>query len=179
MSNGIPPPAMSNEICLGVVTRDKIHWCSIFLSVPHRSWTILLNRPPKPVLECENLGITEGITLKMSVWYDQDLRPKPIIFQLFSVRGWTSAFLLDVHRLCGAIEGRVSHFVPHWFRMGWHSVISQGKIPGNIWPWLGIEPESLRGQTMRYWAIIADCHRWELLAGSVRGLYLLLSVGNW
>ena len=27
-------------------------------------------------------------------------------FQLLSVRGWTSAFLLDVHRLCGAIEVR-------------------------------------------------------------------------
>ena len=28
-----------------------------------------------------------------------------------SVRGWTSAFLLAVHRLCGVIEGRLSHFL--------------------------------------------------------------------
>jgi len=26
--------------------------------------------------------------------------------------GWTSAFLLDSHRLGGAIEGRLSHFLP-------------------------------------------------------------------
>ena len=27
------------------------------------------------------------------------------------------------HRLCGAIEGRLSHFLPHWLRMGWQNVI--------------------------------------------------------
>jgi len=32
------------------------------------------------------------------------------IFKPLSVHGWTSAFLLDVHRLRGAIEGRLSHF---------------------------------------------------------------------
>ena len=45
------------------------------------------------------------------------------------VRGWTSAFLLAVHGLCGVIEGRLSHFLPRWLRTGWQSVISQGKIP--------------------------------------------------
>jgi len=42
---------------------------------------------------------------------------------------WTSAFLLAVHRLCGVIEGRLSHFLPRWLRTGWQSVISQENIP--------------------------------------------------
>jgi len=33
-----------------------------------------------------------------------------------SVRGWTSAFLLAVHRLYGVIERRLSHFLPCWLR---------------------------------------------------------------
>ena len=32
------------------------------------------------------------------------------------------------------------HFLPRWLRMGWQSLISQGKIPWNSPPWLGIEP---------------------------------------
>jgi len=32
--------------------------------------------------------------------------------QPLSVRGLTSAFLLDVHRLCDTTEGRLSHFLP-------------------------------------------------------------------
>ena len=39
------------------------------------------------------------------------------------------AFLLTVHRLCGFVEGRLSHFLQHWLRTGWQSVISQGKNP--------------------------------------------------
>jgi len=60
--------------------------------------------------------------------YQREIIP---IAQLFfsSVRGWTSAFLLAVHRLCGVIEGRLSHFLPRWLRTGWQSAISQGKIP--------------------------------------------------
>jgi len=50
-------------------------------------------------------------------------------YQPSSVHGWTSAFLLAVHRLCGVIEGRLSHFLPPWLRTGWQSAISQGKIP--------------------------------------------------
>jgi len=46
-----------------------------------------------------------------------------------SVRGWTSAFLLDFHRLCNAIEGRLSHFLQCWLKTGWQNVISQVKIP--------------------------------------------------
>jgi len=34
------------------------------------------------------------------------------LFQPLSVQGWISAFLLAVHRLCGAIEGRLSHLLP-------------------------------------------------------------------
>ena len=36
-----------------------------------------------------------------------------------SIRSWTSAFLLDVNRLCGAIKGRLNHFLPRCLRMGW------------------------------------------------------------
>jgi len=51
-----------------------------------------------------------------------------IIFpQLLSVHGWTLVFLLDFHTLCGTIEGRLSHFLPRWLRMGWQSVINQKK----------------------------------------------------
>jgi len=49
-------------------------------------------------------------------------------YQPLSVRGWASAFHLNIHRLCGAIEGRLSHFLPRWLRTGWQSAISQGKI---------------------------------------------------
>jgi len=44
-------------------------------------------------------------------------------FQPCSVHGWTSAFLPDVRRLCGAIEGRLGHFLPRWIRAGWQAVI--------------------------------------------------------
>ena len=71
-------------------------------------------------------------------------------YQPLSVRGWTSAFLLDFHRLCGAIEGRLSHFLPHWLRTGWQSMTSQGIIPWNTPPWLGIEPGPRGGQTVSY-----------------------------
>jgi len=62
----------------------------------------------------------------------------------------TSAFLLAVHRLCGVIEGRLSHFLPRYFRTGWQSVISQGKIPWNTPPWPGSEPGPRGGQTVSY-----------------------------
>jgi len=39
-----------------------------------------------------------------------------IIFQPSSIHGWISAFLLDVHWLCGAIEGKLSNFLPRWLR---------------------------------------------------------------
>jgi len=71
-------------------------------------------------------------------------------FQLSSDHSWTSVILLNVHRLYGVIEGRLSHFMPHWLRTGWQSVIGQGEIPWNTTSWLGIEPGSRRGQTVRY-----------------------------
>jgi len=49
--------------------------------------------------------------------------------QPLSVHGWTLIFLLDFHRLCGVIEGRLSHFLPRWLRTGWQSAINQEKIP--------------------------------------------------
>ena len=63
-------------------------------------------------------------------------------YQPSSVRGWTSAFLLTVHRLCGVIEGRLSHFLPRWLRTDWQSA--------------GIEPGPRRGQ----WAIPLSYHDW-------------------
>jgi len=44
----------------------------------------------------------------------------------------------------------LSHFLPRWLRTGWKSVISQGKIPWNTPPWLGIEPRPLGEQTVSY-----------------------------
>ena len=79
-----------------------------------------------------------------------------VSYQPSSVRGWTSAFLLAVHRLCGIFEGRLSHFLPRWLRTGWKSAISQGKIPWNTAPWLGIEPGPW-GKTdseLSHWAIM-------------------------
>jgi len=66
------------------------------------------------------------------------------------VRGWTSAFLLDVHGLCSAIEGRLSHRLPRWLRTGWQRVISQGKLPRTTPPRPRIEPEPQGGQTVGY-----------------------------
>jgi len=68
----------------------------------------------------------------------------------FTVHGWTSAFLLAVHRLCSVIEGRLSHFLPRWLRAGWQSAIGQRKIPWNTPPWLGIGPGPRGGQTVSY-----------------------------
>ena len=46
--------------------------------------------------------------------------------------------LQPVHRLCGVIEGRLSHFLSHWPRVGWQNVISQGKITRDTQPWLNL-----------------------------------------
>jgi len=73
-----------------------------------------------------------------------------LFFQPFSVHSWTPAFLLAVHRLCGVIEGRLSHFLPRWLRMGWQSVISQGKSPWKTPLRLGLEPGPLKKQTVRF-----------------------------
>jgi len=76
----------------------------------------------------------------------------PFFFQpsWSSIHGWTLAFLLTVHRLCGVIGGRLSHFLPRWLRTGWQSVICQGNIPWNTPPWLGIESGPQGGQTVNY-----------------------------
>jgi len=69
---------------------------------------------------------------------------------MVSFQPLSSAFLLDVQRVCDAIEGRLSHFQPRWLRRGWHSVISQGTIPWNTPPRLGIEPGPRWGQRVRF-----------------------------
>jgi len=62
----------------------------------------------------------------------------------------TSASLLDFHRFCGTIEGRLSHFLPRWIRTGWQSVISQGKNPSKTPLQLGIAPGPWGEQTVSY-----------------------------
>jgi len=57
---------------------------------------------------------------------------------------------LAVHRLCGVIEGRLSHFLPRWLRTGWQTVISHGKIPCRTPLWLGIQPGPQGGQAVSY-----------------------------
>ena len=49
------------------------------------------------------------------------------LFQSSSVHRWTAAFLFAVHRLYGAIEGILSHFLPRRLKTGWQSVVSLGK----------------------------------------------------
>jgi len=44
----------------------------------------------------------------------------------------------------------LSLLLPRWLRTGWQSVISQGKIPLNIPPWLKIKPRPRGGQTVRF-----------------------------
>jgi len=50
-------------------------------------------------------------------------------FQPSSVHGWISAFLLNIHRLCGAIEGRLSHFSATLAQDGLAECDQPGKIP--------------------------------------------------
>jgi len=78
-------------------------------------------------------------------------------FQPFSVHGWTSVFLHDVHRLCGAIEGRLRHFLPHWPRMGWQCD-QPGKNPwiysALAWNWTQtIEGTDSEKHSFSHWAI--------------------------
>jgi len=53
----------------------------------------------------------------------------------------TKTFLLDGHRLCSAIDRRLRHFLPRWLGAVCQNVISQRKVPWNILPWAGIEPQ--------------------------------------
>ena len=39
------------------------------------------------------------------------------------------AFLLAVHKSCGVIEGRLSHFLPCWLRMAWQECVQAWKNP--------------------------------------------------
>jgi len=63
-------------------------------------------------------------------------------FQPLSVHGWTSVFLLDYCRLCGAIERGLRHFLLCWLTLDFQSVISHRRIPWNTPLQLGIEPGS-------------------------------------
>ena len=81
-------------------------------------------------------------------------------YQPLSARGWTSAFLLAVHRMCGVIEGRLSHFLPRWLRTGWRSAISQGKSLEILRRGWELNPG--HGED-RQWAIPLSYHDWLLL----------------
>jgi len=105
----------------------------------------LLDQSFIPTLEgCQSLRF-KGSTMSKSI--------EPHMFSAtvcLSVHSWTSAFLLAVNRLCGVIEGRLSHFLQRWLRTGRQSVISRGKIPWNTPPRLGIESGPHGGQTVRF-----------------------------
>jgi len=59
--------------------------------------------------------------------------------QILSVRDWMWPSLLDVHRFCAAIEGKLSHFLPRW------PTLTEGRLSHFL-------PRWLRGD----WAIF--CH---------------------
>ena len=80
-----------------------------------------------------------------------------VFYQPSSLRGWTSAFLLAVHRSCGVIEGRLSHFLRRWLRTGWQSVISQGKSLGILRRGWELNPGHREGIQ---WAIPLSYHDW-------------------
>ena len=69
--------------------------------------------------------------------------------QPLSVHDGTSTLFLNAHRLCGAIEGRLSHFLWRWLRTGSHSVISPGTLPWNSLPGPRINLGPWRGQTLK------------------------------
>jgi len=100
-------------------------------------------------------------------------------FQPLSVHGWTWAFLLAVHRLCGAIERRLSHFLPHWLRMCWQSVSSRGKISPGIQATTRTDsktPSFLHQATMTDPWNMGHLHHINLLTIMVKSL-LTLSTG--
>ena len=97
----------------------------------------------------EGKGNWKTPALKMLPYTDLICRDTSFFFlSAFSIRDWTSAFLLNIHRLCSAIEGLLSYLLPRWLRTGWQSVTSQGKILRHVHP--GIELRPQRGQTVRY-----------------------------
>ena len=67
---------------------------------------------------------TESKPKRVSPWRTHT--PSGEISDCLSMVG-SSAFLLDVHRSCGAVEGRLSHFLPRWLRTGWQGVINREK----------------------------------------------------
>ena len=76
--------------------------------------------------------------LNVAVWtknWGGSVTPR-FLPQPLPVGGWTLAFILNFHRLCCAIEGRLNHFQPRWPRTGWQP----GKIPWNTPSRPEIEP---------------------------------------
>ena len=65
-----------------------------------------------------------------------------------SVHGWTSAFLLDVHRLCGAIEGKLSHAAT-LTQDGLAECDQPGKNPLKYSTMTGNKTRATGGQTVR------------------------------
>jgi len=89
--------------------------------------------------------------------------------QPLSVRGWTSAFLLDIHRLCGIIEGRLSHFLPRWLRRIWRSVISQAKSLEIFCHGRELNPCHRED---RQWAIPLSYHDWRNVLSQINSSFL-------
>jgi len=66
-------------------------------------------------------------------------------FPRSSVDGWFGVYSSVPNSLCGPIEERLNHFLSHWLRVGWRSVINQRslKIVGH--GCIEIEPEPPKG----------------------------------
>jgi len=95
-------------------------------------------------------------------------------FQPLPVHGWTSASLLAVHRLCGVIEGRLSHFLPRWLRTGWQSAISQGFNPLKYSAVAGNWTRAM-GRTdneLSHWAIMTDLSTLHRKIMKLRSIYM-------
>ena len=102
------------------------------------------------------------------------------LFFVFSqplfVHGWTWAFLLYIHRLCGVVEGEIEPFSAHagsgLAQDGLAECDQPGEIPWNTSPRLRIEPGPRGGQTVSY----HDCLARYTLQNSVSYPPLLLSL---
>jgi len=97
--------------------------------------------------ECYTVWVLHGVAVKVDKFF-----PNLFLTQLLSVRGWTSAFLLEFYRLCSAIERRLSHFLPCTLAQDGLAECDQpGKNPSRYFAGQsGIELRPPGAQTVRY-----------------------------
>ena len=133
----------------GISSLTITTWCSIIVSVG----SCPLNMDEISFSYCQI--IRREIILYRRVYLQSSPYIIPITIQAKIQEQVLSAFVclwldffLNVHRLCDAIEGRLSYFLPRSLRTGWQ--INQRKIPWNTPPWLVIEHGPRWGQTVRF-----------------------------